>query len=105
MAQIIGTVNGKIEQDLESSNKVWHEEVQQEKTERQQAFNLQVPDNLVARQDKDGLYSILEASEFTMQKYGVLQEVVIQSSDEDMYLKALRILDDDGLPKENITVD
>ena len=80
-------------------------QVQEQKTERQEAFNLQLPENVVAKQDKDGNYSILQLSDKMMKKYGVLQDIVTQSSDEDALTKAQRILDDNGLPKEDITVE
>nr|DAH73318.1 MAG TPA: lysozyme [Caudoviricetes sp.] len=86
MPEIIGGFN---DVDLESS-----------KTKLQEALNI---DNGTG-EDNTVINNVVQSPDSIIRKYGILQDVVIQSSDEDILVKAQSALNDHNLPEETVSV-
>ena len=82
-------------------------DVKSTKTAMQQSLNLNNDgngDNEIV-ENIDGIKNVVQSPKGLIWKYGILQEIVIQSSDEDAFVKAQRTLDDNALPEETIQVE
>lgn len=86
MPEIIGGFN---DVDLKSS-----------KTKLQEALNI----NNGTEEDNTVINNVVQSPDSMIRKYGILQDVVIQSSDEDIFVKAQSVLNDHNLPEETVSV-